>query len=67
MIDAKSDLMTPAEAAKILLVSPKTLANQRSRGQGVPYVRLPGGAIRYSHRAIAAVIKASTVIPRGAA
>jgi len=54
--------MTPGETAAELRVSEKTLANQRSRREGLPYVRI-GGAIRYSRRTIAAYIERQTVAP----
>ncbi len=59
------DLMKDAEAAHMLLMSPKTLANKRSRREGPPYVRLSGGAIRYSRAAVLAWIRANTVTPDG--
>lgn len=61
------DLMRDHEAAAILLMSAKTLANQRSRGEGPPYVRLPNGSIRYSRKAVLAYIEQSAVTPGGAA
>ncbi|HEY1971331.1 MAG TPA: hypothetical protein VGH89_25475 [Pseudonocardia sp.] len=47
-----SDLMKPETLAAEWLVSTKTLANLRSRGEGPPYVRVLG-SIRYSRRACA--------------
>lgn len=64
MTDTWSDLITTAEAAEILRISPKTLANQRYRGEGMPYIQLPGGLIRYSRHTIAAEIAAGTVAPQ---
>ncbi len=64
---AETDLMKDDETGGMLLMSPKTLANKRSRGEGPPYVRLSGGAIRYSRKAVLAWIEQNTVTPRGAA
>ncbi len=61
------DLIKDDEAGQILLMSKKTLANQRSRGDGPPFIRLPNGSIRYSRRALLAYIERATVVPRGAA
>lgn len=46
------DLMSTAQLAAELQVSPKTLSNQRSRREGPPYVKV-GGAVRYSRAAVA--------------
>ncbi len=40
-------LLTENDAADVLGVSPRTLANWRSRGGGPHFVRLNGKAIRY--------------------
>lgn len=61
------DLIKDKEAGQILLMSPKTLANQRSRGEGPPFVRLPNGSIRYSRKALIDYVEKNTVIPQGAA
>lgn len=61
------DLIKDTEAGRMLLMSRKTLANQRSRNEGPPFVRLPNGSIRYSRKALVAYIERSTVVPRGAA
>lgn len=58
---ASTDLMTPDQAAAELAFSVKTLANQRSRRVGAPYIRLSGGAIRYSRKAVRAWLEANTV------
>jgi hypothetical protein len=44
--------LTPVQVAEEFQLSVKTLANQRCRGEGFPFVRLPGGRIRYSRSAI---------------
>lgn len=41
------DLITPEELARLLKMREKTLANQRSRGEGPPFLRV-GRSIRYS-------------------
>lgn len=46
------DLLTTDQAAKILKVSPKTLANKRSKGEGPPFVNPLGKAIRYEYQAL---------------
>lgn len=61
------DLMRDHEAAHMLDMSPKTLANQRSRGEGPPFVRLSRGAVRYSRKAVARWVEENTVTPGGAA
>lgn len=45
------DLMKPEELAAEWQVSPKTLANLRSRHEGPPFVRVLG-CIRYSRQAV---------------
>lgn len=57
------DLIKPEELAQMWGVAAKSLANQRSRGEGPPFVRLSGGVIRYSRRAIAAYEAERTVSP----
>jgi predicted DNA-binding transcriptional regulator AlpA len=64
---SRPDLMDSDETGDMLLMSPKTLANKRSRDEGPPYIRLSGGAIRYSRTAVLAWLKANTVTPGGAA
>lgn len=63
------DMVKEDAAAELLLMSPSTLKNKRSRGDvdGPPYIRLSGGAIRYSRKALAEWIAANTITPRGAA
>lgn len=62
----RPDLMKDQETADMLLMSAKTLANKRSRSEGPPYVRLSGGAIRYSRKAVLAWIEDNTVTPGAA-
>lgn len=57
------DLVTEDGIAPEVGLSPKTLANMRSRGEGPPYVRVGGRAIRYSRRAVAAGLAERTVTP----
>lgn len=57
------DLVTEVEIAPVVGLSPKTLSNMRSRGEGPPYVRISGRAIRYSRRAVDAWIDEHTVMP----
>ena len=44
---------TPANAAKILQMSPQTLANMRSQGRGPPFRKI-GGRIFYMYPDLAA-------------
>lgn len=57
------DWITPAEVEGEFGVAKKTLANHRSRGEGFPYTRLPGGRIRYSRKAIQASLEENVVAP----
>jgi hypothetical protein len=61
------DLMTEAELADELKISGKTLANQRSRRVGPPYLKLSGGIVRYSRKAVQEWLDANTVNHGGAA
>lgn len=45
--DAFDLYMTPDEVADRLRQSTQTLANLRARGEGLPFVKLATGAIRY--------------------
>ncbi len=45
-LDARAQTVDPAEAGKRLGLSPRTLANLRSRRTGPPYLRVMG-RIRY--------------------
>jgi hypothetical protein len=47
-----NDLLKAEQLAAEWQVSPKTLANLRSRREGPPYIRVLGG-IRYSRQAVA--------------
>lgn len=47
-------LMTPQELAARHRTTVESLANLRSRGEGIPYVKLPSGAIRYVARVVLA-------------
>ena len=44
--------LTPKEAGDFLRVSLSWLAKARMRGDGPPYVKLPGRSIRYSETAL---------------
>lgn len=52
MPDTQPDLIKEAELGREWQLSPGTLANQRSRGEGPPFVRI-GRTIRYSRKAVA--------------
>lgn len=59
-------LFTTPETAEILKLSPATLEIWRSEGgHDLPYVKLAGGAIRYTWGAIKDFIDRSTVLPKG--
>lgn len=45
-VDSESYL-TPQELADRWRIETMTLANQRSRGEGLPYLKTPSGSIRY--------------------
>jgi predicted DNA-binding transcriptional regulator AlpA len=57
------DLVTEVEIAPIVGLSPKTLANMRSRREGPPYVRISNRAIRYSRRQVEQWVADRTVTP----
>jgi hypothetical protein len=44
------DLLTPDQAATVLSQSPKTLANQRSKGNGPRFSKLSNRAVRYKYQ-----------------
>ncbi len=50
-------LLTPKEAAKLLKLSVSWLAKARMRGDGPPYIKPGGGAIRYSEAALLQWVK----------
>ncbi|MFJ4924092.1 helix-turn-helix domain-containing protein [Streptomyces sp. NPDC088736] len=55
--DSEDALLKPAEVAKIVRLSVKTLANRRALGSGPPYRKLStgrGGRIRYPKVALMA-------------
>lgn len=56
----QSVLVKPAELAERWGYSDQTLSNQRSRNIGLPFIRLPGGAIRYRASEIIACEHAGT-------
>lgn len=56
-------MMTTAEVAALLRVSISTLQNQRSRGEGLPYVKLAGRQIRYFRVQVQAALEENTVRP----
>ena len=47
-------LLTAQELADRHRTSVESLANLRSRGEGIPFIKLPSGAVRYSVRAVLA-------------
>lgn len=59
------DLVKPEEAAELLRTTKKTLANQRSAGEGLPYIKM-NGRVLYSRAALFAEIKRNTVTPGAA-
>lgn len=40
-------LLTTKQVAAMWAMEPASLENQRYRGEGCPFVKLPGGAVRY--------------------
>ena len=50
-------LLTTAEAAEILRLSPRTLEDFRWRGAGPRYMKLSRNAVRYLHRDLLAWIE----------
>lgn len=61
------DLLTPKETGVELKVQEKTLANWRSARVGPPYVKLSGGIVRYSRKAVRQWLEANTVDHGGGA
>ncbi|MGH3965085.1 MAG: helix-turn-helix transcriptional regulator [Pseudonocardiaceae bacterium] len=67
-LDYEDDaLLKESEAASFLRCAPKTLANQRSRGEGPAYVKFRSGAIRYRLGDLRAELRSRTVTPGPAA
>lgn len=58
LLDIPDDLERPEVIAAELKLSPKTLANQRSRGGGPPWVLVNPRTVRYSRRQVAEYIAA---------
>ena len=54
---ANSDFLTVREAADFLRVSPLTLANWRSRGEGPPWVRISQKVIRCRRASLMAFLE----------
>jgi hypothetical protein len=61
MMDEESNLLTEAQAAKILTLAPRTLAGWRRRKCGPRYVALARNAIRYYPDDLLAFIEARTI------
>jgi predicted DNA-binding transcriptional regulator AlpA len=55
-LDTPTRLLTRAEVAQMLRVSPKRLANLACAGLGPDFVRFPGGNVRYELATIEAYI-----------
>lgn len=55
--DIDDIFLTPQQLADRWQLDPGSLANARSRGEGVPFVKLPSGAVRYR---VADVLAAET-------
>lgn len=65
MNEPKTDLLTTFEAARLLGISPGTLANWRSKGRGPVFVKL-GAAVRYWQRDLAEFVQRHRVqVPAG--
>ncbi|MCG6496618.1 hypothetical protein [Kitasatospora sp. A2-31] len=50
------DWMTPRQVAEATHYAPQTLANNRSLGIGLPYIKLPTGRIWYRRADVEALI-----------
>lgn len=59
------EYLTPQEAAAMLRVSPRTMANWRSESRGPRYV-LVEGQVRYPKSALLEFLAARTVDPKAA-
>ena len=57
-LDAPTRLLTRAEVASMLRISPKRLSNLACAGLGPDFVRFPGGSVRYEQATIEAYIAA---------
>jgi hypothetical protein len=55
-------LLKPRDAAKILLTSENSLAQDRFHGRGVPYIKL-GFRVLYDRDVIIEYLRANTVTP----
>lgn len=53
--------MTAAELAARWRVAPESLANARSRGEGLPYTKVNGGSVRYRVADVIAAEQARTL------
>lgn len=45
--DTSDTLLTAKETAELLRMDVASLANMRARGDGLPWVKLPSGGVRY--------------------
>ena len=61
----EGDLLTAREVGRILRLAPGTLANARSRGEGVPYLKL-GTAVRYRRHDVTAWVESQQRTGRAA-
>lgn len=57
---AHGELMTTAQAAQILKISPRTLEAWRLQGIGPNYIRISGRCIRYTNSALDEWLQAQT-------
>lgn len=57
------DHLKDTEAAKVLRCSPSKLRNDRSQGQGLPYVKL-GRLVFYRLADIQAAVDAARIVPK---
>lgn len=46
------ELWTSTELAKVLRVSPATLARWRKRDEGPPFIQMAGGTVRYTRHGV---------------
>lgn len=66
MTHNKDPLLNTFEAANYLQLNPRSLTNQRSRGEGPAYVKI-GSLVRYKTSALDRYIEAGEVNPGGQA